>query len=260
MLTIAVSNEKGGVAKTTTTLSLGASLSETGANVLLIDLDAQANLTLALGIELEKHQSSTSNVLLDRVSIAQAIQKTEFNNLHILPANSEMGEVDFHLFEQPNYTSILRKILHGSPLNYDYILLDCPPALSPVTKNSLVAADILLIPTQPEFFSIYGLRNLMGLIQQVRNQWNPRLAYRLLLTMCDGRNKTHRILSEQLRETFGTGVMEAVIMTDTKIRESSAAGIPIIYYAPKSRAALQYRALAQEMITYVQKTTLQPAQ
>ena len=137
--------------------------------------------------------------------------------------------------------------------------MDCPPFLGAVTLNAMVSVNMLLIPTQAEFFSIYALRNLMALIRRVRSQYNPGLKYRLLLTMVDRRNKIHRVLSEQLRTTFSQGVMETVIQTDTKLRESPIAGVPIIYHSPKSRGSLQYRALAQEILEYVKETADQPA-
>jgi chromosome partitioning protein len=128
-----------------------------------------------------------------------------------------------------------------------------------VTLNALTAIDFLLIPTQAEFFSVYALRNLMSLVRRIRSQYNPPLKYRLLLTMVDRRNKTHRVMSEQLRSTFTSGVMQTVIEVDTKLRESPIAGIPIIQHAPKSRGSLQYRALAQEILEYVKETNIQPA-
>jgi chromosome partitioning protein len=128
-----------------------------------------------------------------------------------------------------------------------------------VTTNALVASDLLLIPTQAEFFSVYALKNIMAMVKRIRNQANPRLTYRLLLTMVDRRNKIHRILSEQLRNNFGTGVLESVIETDTKLRECIINGTPIIYHAPKTRSAIQYRSLAQEIMKYAQEAVLQPA-
>jgi chromosome partitioning protein len=125
--------------------------------------------------------------------------------------------------------------------------------------NALMAADLLIMPTQAEFFSVNALRNMMGVVRRVRAQGNSHLIYRLLMTMYDRRNRIHRTLSEQLRNTFENGVLDTVIETDTKLRESSIAGLPIIYHAPKSRSALQYRALAQEILTYVKETNSQAA-
>lgn len=257
---IALSNEKGGVAKTTSTLSLGAALVESGKEVLLIDLDAQANLTLALGVDPEKTRRSIANVLLESATAASVSRETGVPGLDLIPSNSEMGLAERFLPIRQNYETILRQALrdHGG-LYYDYILIDCPPFLGAVTYNALLAADMLLMPTQPEFFSIHALRNMMALVRRVRGQSNPHLTYRLLVTMYDRRNKTHRTLSEQLRTSFSSGVLDTIIETDTKLRESPIVGLPIIYYAPKSRAASQYRALAQEIIQYVEEATKQPA-
>ncbi len=257
---IAVANEKGGVAKTTTTMSLGAALVESNKEVLLIDLDAQANLTLAMGIEIDKIRRSIANVLLESASPASVSRETGIPGLDIIPANSEMGLAERFLPLRPNYETILRKTLRNATnLYYQYILIDCPPFLGSVTLNAMMAADLLITPTQPEFFSVHALKNMINLVRGVRKQANSRLMYRILITMHDRRNRTHRDLTDQLRNTFGSGVFETLIDTDTKLRECPIAGLPIIYYAPKSRAALQYRALAQEINQYVQETSEQPA-
>jgi chromosome partitioning protein len=143
---------------------------------------------------------------------------------------------------------------------YDYIILDCPPALGAITQNALAAADLLLIPTQAEYFSAYALRNMMTLIRRIREEHNPNLAYRILVTMLDKRNRTHRNIHDQLRSTFGEGVFNTVIEIDTKLRESPIAGLPITRYKPGSRGSTQYRVLAQELMEYAKETeNRQPA-
>jgi chromosome partitioning protein len=255
---IAVANEKGGVAKTTTTISLGAALVENGLEVLLIDLDGQANLSLALSADNGKPQSTIVNVLLESTPARQAVRETGIPRLDMISSNSEMGLAERFLPMRQGYETALARALRDESWPYDYILMDCPPFLGAITHNALAAADLLIMPTQAEFFSINALRNMMGLVRRIRAQSNPSLTYRLLLTMFDRRNRIHRTLSEQLRATFGNGVLETVIETDTKLRESPIAGLPIIYHAPKSRSALQYRALGQEILTYVKETNSQP--
>jgi chromosome partitioning protein len=255
---ISVANEKGGVAKTTTTISLGAALVETGLEVLLVDLDGQANLSLAFSCENHKSQPSMANVLLESASIKDAIRETGIPKLDILPSSSEMSLVERFLPMRQGYESVLTNALRDETWGYDYIIMDCPPFLGAVTYNAIIASHLLIMPTQAEFFSINALRNMMGLVRRVRSQANPQLTYRLLLTMFDRRNRVHRTLTEQLRTTFGNGVLDTIIETDTKLRESPIAGLPIIYHAPKSRSALQYRALAQEILTYVKETNSQP--
>lgn len=262
---ISISNEKGGVAKTTTTVSLGAALVENGKKVLLIDLDAQSNLSLALGIDVAKIQRSMANVILEGMPISTIAQNSGIPGLDIVPSNSQVGMAERFLPARPDYVNILKNALLSqtdkdlTETKYDFIIIDCPPFLGAVTYNALVASNLLLIPTQPEYFSIYALHNLMGLVRRVRAQNNPQLIYRLLITMFDRRNRTHRNLSEQLRTTFSGGLTETVIEVDTKLRESPIVGLPIIYHAPKSRAALQYRQLSLEIIEYAKENPQQPA-
>jgi chromosome partitioning protein len=256
---IAIANEKGGVAKTTSTISIGAVFAQEDHKTLLVDLDPQANLSLALGLEPGKIQKSSASLFLEALPPQTLIRNTSFGGLDIIPSNSETSLAERYLPGRPGYESILKKNLDGIPLDYEFILIDCPPFLGAVTLNALVAANLLIIPTQAEFFSIYALKNLMNLVRRVRNQNNPLLTYRLLLTMVDKRNRTHRSMSEQLRSSFNSGVIQTVIEVDTKLRESPIAGVPIINYAPKTRSSLQYRALAQEILDYVKETNHQPA-
>lgn len=253
--TIAVSNEKGGVAKTTSTLSLGAALAELNHRVLLIDLDPQANLSLALGLETGEVEITSANVLIENAAIKTAIRKTDVANLELVPSNSRIESVEQYLPMRSNYLSTLRNAIHAGALMYDYILLDCPPALGAITLNALSAADLLIIPTQAEYFSAYALRNMMGSIRRIRQESNPNLAYRILVTLLDRRNRTHRNIFEQLQSTFGQGIFTTVIEIDTKLRESPIAGIPITQYRPTSRGSQQYRVLAQELIEYAKEET-----
>lgn len=252
--TIAISNEKGGVAKTTTTLSLGAALVELGNHVLLIDLDAQANLTLALGFEPGENENTSSNLMLDNAPLLDVCKKTDVEKLDLVPSSSRIEISEQFLPVRTGYTTILHKAIHAANLPYDYIILDCPPALGAITKNALAASDLLLIPTQAEYFSAYALRNMMSLIRAIREQDNPNLAYRILVTMLDRRNRTHRNIHEQLRATFGEGVFNTVIEMDTKLRESPIAGLPITHYKSGARGSTQYRVLAQELIEYAKET------
>jgi chromosome partitioning protein len=259
--TIAISNEKGGVAKTTTTLSLGAALADMGHRVLLIDMDAQANLTLSLGFEPGEAEYTSSEIMLDNIPLISARCKTDIQNLDLVQANSRIETSEQFLPMRTNYTSILqRAIANMGPQTYNYILLDCPPALGAITQNALAAADLLLIPTQAEYFSAYALRNMMSLIRRIREGDNPNLAYRILVTMLDKRNRTHRNIHDQLRSTFGEGVFNTVIEIDTKLRESPIAGLPISHYKPNARGSTQYSILAQELLEYAKETeNRQPA-
>ena len=261
--TIAIANEKGGVAKTTTAVSLAGALVEMNKKVLTIDLDPQANLTLALGHKPVSGQTSIANVLLNSENITTAIVPTEIDGLDLVPSNSELGVAERFLPVRQNYDTILKNALGGF-LNYDYIIFDCPPALGAVTLNALTAANLLIIPTQAEYFSAYALKNMMSAIRQVRSQNNPTMVYRILVTMYDRRNRANRNLLEQLRTTFGKdGLLNTIVEVDTKLRESPIIGIPIMYYVSKSRSSSQYRAMAEELIENVreleQKTIKQTA-
>jgi chromosome partitioning protein len=253
----AVANEKGGVAKTTTAISLGGALVESGYEVLLVDLDAQANLSLGLGINPVNVRRSVADMLLNSASLISISRESNVPGLDVVPSNSEMGMAERFLPVRQNYEYILKNIFTNTQnlSSYDFVVLDCPPSLGAVTMNALAASQFVIIPTQPEYFSAHGLRNLMAMIRRVRTQINPDLAYYILITMMDRRNRIHRTLSEQLRLTFKDGLLETVIEIDTKLRESNVAGLPITHYTPHSRSALQYRALAQELIQDVQKNT-----
>ena len=250
---IAMSNEKGGVVKTTSTLSLGAALAELNYRVLLIDLDPQANLSLALGLETDAATVTSANVLIENASIKSAIKKSEIQNLDLVPSSFRIEDAEQFLPMRTHYLLTLREALGADPLPYDYILFDCPPALGAITLNALSASDLLIIPTQAEYFSAYALRNMMGTIRRIRQEVNSGLAYRILVTLLDRRNRTHRNIFEQLQTTFGQGVFTTVIEIDTKLRESPIAGVPITHYKPGSRGSQQYRVLAQELIDYAKE-------
>ena len=258
---ITVANQKGGVAKTTTAVSLAGAMALSGRDVLLVDLDAQADLTLALGVTPSRSGGSIADVFFSSANLAGVTRETAIPGLDLIPSNSEMELAERFLPVRPNFEFILRDAFKAHlPENlYAFVILDCPPALGAVTLNALQAAHMLIIPTQPEFFSAHALRNMMPAVRRVRSKGNPSLLYRILITMHDKRNRVHRNLSEQYRTTFGVGVFQTVIDTDTKLRESSIAGLPVTHYNIKTRSTLQYQALAQELIQYVQETVTDSA-
>ncbi|MBN2548962.1 MAG: ParA family protein [Anaerolineales bacterium] len=264
---IAVANQKGGVAKTTTVVSLGGALTNHNQEVLLIDLDAQANLTLALGVDPSRLRGAVTDVFFNSATPLSVSRQTDIPGLDLIPSNSGMDLAERFLPVRKNYETILRaglrlprqsNISEGSQaeqptLPYDFIILDCPPLMGAVTINALAAADMLIIPSQPEYFSAHALRTMMLTIRQVRSQQNPSLTYRILVTMFDRRNRIHRQVNEQIRHAFAEGVFQTIIEIDTRLRESAVEGKPITHYrSPRrstpSRSALQYDALAQELI------------
>jgi chromosome partitioning protein len=276
-LVIAIANQKGGVAKTTTVVSLGGALASLGKEVLLIDLDAQANLTLALGKDPARLRGAITDVLFHSSTLLSVSRETTIPGLDLVPSNSGMELAERFLPVRKDYETILSRTLNDElrpqvksadrPANtnqtnpsyernfpvieYDYVILDCPPFMGAVTMNALVAANLLVIPTQPEYFSAHALRTMMALIRQVRSQNNPKLVYRILITLFDKRNRIHRQVQEQITHAFGAGVFDTVIGIDTKLRESAIEGVPISHFkvhGGTSRSALQYEALAQEII------------
>lgn len=254
---IAIANEKGGVAKTTSTVSIGGALVELGKKVLVVDLDPQANLTLALGIRPTSIKDSIAKVVLNSEDPRNVVHQSKIEGLDLIPSNTEMGLAERFLPIRQNFQSILKNSFHGWK-DYDYIIFDCPPALGAVTVNALSAANLLVIPTQAEYFSIYALKKMMSTVRQIRDENNPTLIYRILITMLDRRNRTHRTLFEQLHTTFNDGLFSSIVEVDTKLRESPIVGVPITSYFSKSRSAEQYRALTQEIINNVQ-TIKKPA-
>lgn len=256
-LTIAISNQKGGVAKTTTCVSLGAALVERGQEVMVVDLDPQANLSLALGTNPSGRHRTVADVLLGNHSAVSVSRETSLPGLDLMPANEDLRLVEKFLHVRESYEYTLRRAIHQTSL-YEVILCDCPPALGSITINALTAADLLLIPTQCEYFSAHGLNKILELVDQVRERTNPQLSYRILVTMFDRRNRVHHTILSQIQEAFGDAVLKSMIEVDTKLRESPFFGQPITSYAPSSRAAQQHRALAEELMQYAQQKTAQP--
>jgi chromosome partitioning protein len=247
---IAISNEKGGVAKTTTAVSMGGALVQSGYEVLLVDLDPQANLTLAMGVPPHQVRRSIADVLLYSATPISISRDTAIPGLDLIPSNTEMGLTERFLPIRQDYKLILRSALDAIR-HYDVIILDCPPSLGVVTINALAAADLLIIPTQAEYFSAYALRNMIKTINTIRATDNPGLKYRILITMLDIRIGSHKTLSQQLKATFEAALFDTIIQIDSKLRECAIAGQPITHYLPSSRSAQQYAALAQELTQYV---------
>lgn len=248
---IAISNQKGGVAKTTTCLSLGACLSEMGKIVLLIDLDPQANLTLSVGLKPKEIRRTVGDALLGNTSLIGVSRESPVYGLDIVPANQGLVILDRVLYGRPGYQYRLKNGLDDMDEGfYDYVLIDCPPYLGTLTLNALTAADLLVIPIQAEYYAAHTLLHFVRLVQRVREKTNPRLQYRVLVTMYDRRNKIYRIILDQMQRGLSKALFKTIIEVDTKLRESPVFGQPITLYAPKTRGAQQYRALAKELMEH----------
>jgi len=246
---VAVANTKGGVAKTTTCLSLGGGLVEQGYLVLLVDMDPQGHLTSSLGVRPDTLRRTVCDVLLGQNSLTGISHETKVFGLDLAPANDELVVIDKMLYKHPGYEYRLKTDIGEMPHKmYDVILIDCPPTFSTVTINALTAADLLVIPLQCEHYAVQSLMRMLEMVQLTRRKTNPRLGYRLLATMYDMRNRIHPMILKYLRERFSDAIFETIIQVDTKLRESPAFAKPVTEYAPKTRAACQYRTLAQELV------------
>ena len=250
MRVITISNQKGGVAKTTTAIALGAALAEQGRRVLAVDMDPQSNLTMGLGIEPDRLERSIFQVLLGECAAEAAILPTAVEGLSVLPADLTLAGAEKRLFGEIGFDEILRarlKPLHDAG-RFDYAVIDCPPSLGLLTINAVTAASVVLVPVQCEFFSARGLGQLLEIAGTVREKRNPELVVRVLPTLYDRRNKICRNILIELKRAFPLNLYASVIGVDTRLRESAAAGAPITSFAPETRAAAEYRALAAEII------------
>ena len=244
-----VANQKGVVGKTTTCVNLAASLAATQRRVLLIDLDPQSNATMGCGIDKNALEYSVCDVLLDDVPVVDALRLAPEGGFMVLPANQELTSAEVELVQKPDREFRLRKALEPILDQYDYLLVDCPPALNMLTVNALSAADYVLIPMQCEYFALEGLSALVGTIDRIRATANPKLEiHGILRTMFDPRNNLANEVSAQLSAHFGDRVYNTVIPRNVRLGEAPSFGKPIILYDIRSRGSEAYVNLAKEFI------------
>jgi chromosome partitioning protein len=249
---VAISNQKGGVAKTTTCISLGACLTERGNRTLLIDLDPQANLSLSLG----HHDDAPGETITDALETAlnprkmkwdDLIRSTSMENLEVVPSDTRLWTVERLISEKQGYEHELKTLLGRWQERYDYILIDCSPSLGPLTVMALTAANRVIIPIQTEFLAAVGLVRLLETVDAVKEHTNPSLDFDLLAVMYDQRNGICREVLNKLQENFSAKLFSTVIGVDTRLKECVAYGQPISQYDPRTRATQQYGMLAGEL-------------
>jgi chromosome partitioning protein len=258
---LAIANQKGGVGKTTTAINLGTALVAVGERVLLIDSDPQGNASTGLGVMPHMRSRTLYDVMMDEVSIADTIVKTEIPGFHLTPAEADLSGVDLELGQSPRRAFRLRDSLEAIRRGgvYDFILIDCPPSLNLLTINAMTAADAVLVPLQCEFFALEGLTQLLRTVEQVRGALNPTLEIQgVVLTMYDKRNSLSALVAKDVRDHLGDRVYETMIPRNVRISEAPSFGKPAIIYDLHCAGSQAYLKLAKEVINRERGRQLAP--
>lgn len=248
---LALANQKGGVGKTTTAINLAAGLAELGKKILLVDIDPQGNSSTGLGVRPDARKKTSYDLIVDGADLLDVVIETSIPDIMIIPANADLSSTDLDIVSNERRSYLLHDALRRPEMDgydFDYILIDCPPALSLLTVNALVAAHSVLVPLQCEFFALEGLSQLMLTIRDVRRSANPELRIEgIVLTMHDRRNRLTAQVEADARTNMGDLVMKTTIPRNVRISEAPSYALPVLTYDPGSKGAEAYRALAKEI-------------
>lgn len=246
---ISVSNQKGGVGKTTTAVNLGSSLAVLGKRTLLIDLDPQANATTGLGINPDELDAHIYHVMIGQSDVNSVIINTKLNNLFIVPSHTDLVGIEIELINEPMRERLISKIISQISSEYDYIIIDCPPSLGLLTLNALTASRSLLIPVQCEYYALEGLKSLLNTFKLVKKRLNPGLGIEgFLLTMYDTRTRLSHDIAENMKSHFNSKVFSTIIPRNIRLCEAPSFGLPICLYDISSKGAQHYLMLAKEIL------------
>ncbi len=262
-LIFSISNQKGGVGKTTTAVNLATGLAAIGKRVLIMDLDPQGNASTGLGISPKERTHTTYDLVIDGTPLGDIVLPTSVPNLFLAPANADLSSVDMQLLQDNGRAVKLRDAVRtqAEAFNaFDFVFIDCPPSLNLLTINAMVASNYVLVPLQAEFFALEGLSQLMLTIREVRNSLNPRLSIQgIVLTMYDTRNNLARQVEADVRENLGDLVYQTVVPRNVRLSEAPSHAVPALIYDHKCSGSVAYQKLAAEMLTKLSDKTLEAA-